>query len=60
MRRSLSLAFRLARDTRAATAIEYGLIVAMIVLVMFGTLKMVGSATIDMWGNVSNKVVGAR
>jgi pilus assembly protein Flp/PilA len=50
---------RLACDERGATAVEYGLIVALIVLAMIGALRSVAGATIDMWGDVSNNVVVA-
>ena len=46
----------LARDQRGATAVEYGLIVAMIVIAMVGALSRVANANTSMWNNVSNKV----
>ena len=39
-----------------ATAVEYGLILAMVVLAMIGALSNVASRTIGMWSNVSNEV----
>ncbi|MDV3455947.1 Flp family type IVb pilin [Sphingomonas sp. HF-S4] len=48
--------YRLIRDTKAATVIEYGLICALIVLAIMGALVSVGTVTTDMWNNVSNKV----
>lgn len=48
----------LAHDQRGATAIEYGLIVSLIVLAMFGALKGVANANTSMWNNVSQKVSG--
>ncbi|KQU62472.1 pilus assembly protein [Sphingomonas sp. Leaf339] len=54
------LAFRLIDSRRAATAVEYGLIVALIVLAMLGALNSVAGVTTNMWGNVSTKVVNAR
>ena len=54
------LAFRLIDSRRGATAVEYGLIVALIVLAMLGALNNVAGVTIGMWGNVSTKVVNAR
>ena len=60
MRQSLVFALRLFRDRRAATALEYGLIIALVVLAMFGALQLVGGVTTDMWNNVSTKVVNAR
>jgi pilus assembly protein Flp/PilA len=47
------------RDSRGATAIEYGLIVALIVIAMIASLQGVAGQTIGMWGNVSNKVAAA-
>jgi len=46
----------LAHDQRGATAVEYGLIVALIVLAMIGALQGVADANSSMWNNVSNKV----
>jgi pilus assembly protein Flp/PilA len=43
MRRlSLSIVRRLSRDQRGATALEYGLIVALIALALVGTLTAIG------------------
>lgn len=39
-----------------ATAVEYGLIIAMIVLAMVGMLTEVATKTTGMWNNVSNEV----
>ncbi len=47
------------RDSRGATAVEYGLILALIVIVMIVALKQVANANTDMWRNVSDKVVAA-
>lgn len=46
----------LARDVRGATALEYGLILALIVIVMLVSLAQVASVTVGMWNNVSVKV----
>ncbi|MFA5968387.1 MAG: Flp family type IVb pilin [Sphingomonas sp.] len=46
-------------STRAATAVEYGLIVSLIVIVMVTALVDLGSTTSSMWNNVSSKVVSA-
>ena len=43
-------------DRRGATAIEYGLILAFVVLAMFVALSELGSTTSRMWDNVSAKV----
>jgi pilus assembly protein Flp/PilA len=48
-------------DTSGATAIEYGLIVSLIVLVIVGSMNGVADATIGMWSEVeasSNNAVG--
>ena len=50
---------RLLVDRRGATAVEYGLILAMVVLAMFGALYTVGARTGSMWSNVSSAVVNA-
>ncbi len=43
-------------DRRAATAVEYGFILALIVLAMMASLTTVANQTKNMWGNVSTKV----
>jgi len=47
------------RDSRAATAIEYGLIVSLIVVAIIGALQGFAGKTISMWGNVANAVSSA-
>ncbi|MGV3768856.1 MAG: Flp family type IVb pilin [Sphingobium phenoxybenzoativorans] len=47
---------RLVRCQRAATAVEYGLILALIFLVMSIALRQVATKTTNMWGNVANAV----
>lgn len=59
MRRSIAFVKRLAADRHGATAVEYGFILAMVVLAMFGALQGVGGATSSLWNNVSNKVAAA-
>ncbi|MFY9349404.1 MAG: Flp family type IVb pilin [Sphingobium sp.] len=46
----------LGRCERGATAVEYALIIAMIVLVMVAALTSVANKTIGMWNNVANEV----
>lgn len=55
----LKIVRTLVRDTRAATAIEYGLILAMVVIAMVGTLSQLASVTTSMWNNVSSDVLSA-
>jgi len=47
------------RDSRGATAVEYGLIIALIVIAMVAALKQVANANSNVWNNVSTKVVSA-
>lgn len=46
----------LLRCNRGATAIEYGLIVALIAIAIVGSVTVVANKTGNMWGNVSNAV----
>ena len=41
---------------RGATAIEYGLIAALIVVAMVGGLSTLGGGANGMWGRISNNV----
>jgi pilus assembly protein Flp/PilA len=50
---------RLQNDTAGATAIEYGLIAALIVVAMIAALQGVASATVDMWNRVESESVDA-
>ena len=49
----------LLRDVRGATAIEYGFILALVVLALMAALVSFAHASIDIWSNVSDKVVNA-
>ena len=51
--------FAIFKDERAATAVEYGLILAMVFLAMIGAVSLFGATTIEMWDMVSNKVTAA-
>ena len=46
---------KLSRDERGATAVEYGLIVSLIVLAMVTALQGVARTTSNMWNLVSEK-----
>jgi pilus assembly protein Flp/PilA len=46
----------LVEDKRGATAVEYGLILALIFLAMITAVQGFGSKTITMWNNVSEAV----
>jgi pilus assembly protein Flp/PilA len=47
---------RLHCDQRGATAIEYGLIAALIIVAMMGGLKLLGGGTNGMWGKIQNQM----
>ena len=46
-------------NVRGATAIEYGLIVALIVIAIVAGISTLGSSNGGAWGNLSNKVDNA-
>lgn len=58
-RRMSALLFRLLRDRRGSSAVEYGLICALIVIAIIAALQAFAGQTIAMWGNVSTKVSAA-
>ena len=47
---------RLLADQGGATAIEYGLIAALIVVAMMGALSSLGGGAMGMWTNVHDAV----
>lgn len=47
---------RLVADERGATAIEYGLIAALIVIAMMGGLKTLGGGAGGMWTKIKNDI----
>lgn len=49
---------RLLTDARGATAIEYGLIAALIVIAMVASLGAMASTTTDMWNRVADEIGG--
>lgn len=51
-----SILARLKADKKGATAVEYGLIMALMTVAMVGALSATGSATQDKWENVADKV----
>jgi pilus assembly protein Flp/PilA len=48
--------FKLLRETRAATEVEYGLIVALIFLAIIVGVASLANVTIGMWNNVNSEV----
>ena len=47
---------RLCSDKRGATAIEYGLIAALIAVAAIGGMKSLGGGSNGMWGKLDQKV----
>jgi pilus assembly protein Flp/PilA len=50
---------KLCGDTRGATAIEYGLICALIIIAMMGGLQALGGGTNGMWGKIKTEIENA-
>jgi pilus assembly protein Flp/PilA len=50
---------RLRTDDRAATAVEYGLILALIVLAMLASLRAVAGGIINKWNTVDTTVTSS-
>lgn len=50
---------KLVDDTSGATAIEYGLIAALITVAMIAALQGVADSTIQMWQNVETRSTAA-
>lgn len=46
-------------DAKGATAVEYGLILALIVLAMMAALSSMATGVTGKWHDVANKVVNA-
>jgi len=55
----LKLVRQVLNDTSGATAVEYGLIISMVVLAMTAALQGVANETISMWNDVDAKVTAA-
>ena len=47
------------KNQRGATAIEYGLIAALMVIMMIPAMQMVGGNTNGMYDRITNQIVGA-
>jgi len=62
LRRGLDMKRRwikLIGSERGATALEYGLIIALIVIAIVIAISSVGGGTQGIWGNMTNKVSNA-
>ncbi len=51
---------KIVSNEQGATAIEYGLILAMVVLAMMAALSAFADGTIGMWNNISTKITAAQ
>ena len=51
---------KLVKDRKGGTAIEYGLIAALVVITMVASLVELANVTTGMWGNVNTKIEAAR
>ncbi|WP_188055754.1 MULTISPECIES: Flp family type IVb pilin [unclassified Sphingosinithalassobacter] len=56
MRPLLNFAKELIHSPKAATAVEYGFILALIVVAIIASIVELGGVTSGMWNNVSAKV----
>lgn len=50
---------KIVRNESGATAVEYGLIAALLTLALIGALGSTGSNTGEKWNGVSNEIVDA-
>ena len=48
------------RDRRGATAVEYGLIISLVVIAALAALTMTGSRTGQMWNMIANRIVNGQ
>ena len=48
--------FGIIKDEKAATAVEYGLILALVFLAMIGGVSAFATSTINMWSDVAATV----
>lgn len=51
---------RLTKNRRGGTAIEYGLIAALVVITMIAAFIQVADSTVGLWSNVNTKMAVAR
>lgn len=50
---------RIASDISGATAVEYGLILALVFLAMLAAVQNFGTVTINMWNRVESRMAEA-
>lgn len=56
----LKMIQRLAADRKGGTAIEYGLIAAIIVVTLIASFIQLANTTTGIWGNINTKMERAR
>jgi pilus assembly protein Flp/PilA len=57
MRKLAHFARRLTGDVRGATVVEYGFIIALVVLAIIASVSTLADTTTAMWNNVSEQVL---
>jgi pilus assembly protein Flp/PilA len=50
---------RIVRDEQAATAVEYAVMLALIIVVLIGTIGLLGSNAGGMWGGIEDDLKDA-
>lgn len=56
MRRTIA---KLTKDERGATAVEYGMILALVFLAMIGAVRAFGLNAVDMWTDMAATILEA-
>jgi pilus assembly protein Flp/PilA len=51
--------YKLAQDESGATAVEYALILGLVVIAVIASIDAVATVTVDMWNSVSDKSAAA-
>lgn len=59
MRQLKNIARALGKSRRGTAAVEYGLVLALIVLVIIGGISALGGSMSSLWNNVSTRVSNA-
>ncbi len=54
----LNYLLRLYRDDEAATAVEYAVLLALILIAIIAAINAVGNTTSGIWANDVNKITG--
>ena len=55
----LNYVLRLYRDDQAATAVEYAVLLALILVAVISAINAVGHSTSDLWANDANQIDAA-